>query len=100
MTRILPLLFLLTIMAFGCTSSNHGGEGDIIEGTGTVQYVELEGGFYGIVGDDGTRLDPANLDDAFKEDGLRVHFRAREKEDAVGFHMWGTIVELVSIERI
>lgn len=98
--RILLVLLALSLMALGCSSTQRNGDGDLVEGTGTVQYVEVEGGFYGIVGDDGRNYDPRNLDESFKEDGLRVHFRARTVEDAVSIRMWGTIVSIISIERI
>ncbi len=98
--RILVVLFTFSLLCIGCTSTQRNDDGDILEGTGTVQYIELEGGFYGIVGDDGRQYDPVDLDDAFKEDGLRVHFRARAVEDMASIRMWGTIVNLVSIERI
>lgn len=98
--RILVVLFSFSLLCIGCSSTQRNGDGDILEGTGTVQYIELEGGFYGIVGDDGRQYDPVDLDEAYKEDGLRVHFRARTVEDMASIRMWGTIVNLVSIERI
>lgn len=67
---------------------------------GTVTYVELEGGFYGIVTEDGRKLDPTNLSEGFREDGLKVRFKAEKKESVAGIHMWGTIVEIVEIEKV
>ena len=67
---------------------------------GVVTYVDLEGGFYGIITTEGKKLDPTNLPERFREDGLRVHFQAREeKEGAVGIRMWGTILELEDIKK-
>jgi hypothetical protein len=68
--------------------------------TGTVRYLHLEGGFYGLVGDNGEKYDPVNLPEEYKKDGLRVKFQVREKKDMVGIHMWGKIVEIVKIERL
>ncbi len=57
--------------------------------TGTVRHVEVEGEFYGIVADDGTKLDPVNLPEDFRQDGVRVQVRVVEVKDAVSTHMWG-----------
>ncbi|MHC4956034.1 MAG: hypothetical protein ACYTGZ_19485 [Planctomycetota bacterium] len=64
---------------------------------GTVNWVDLEGGFWGILGDDGKKYDPVNLPGEFAVDGLRVVVAARVLEDGVHFHMWG---ELIVIENI
>lgn len=72
---------------------------DIVSGIGTVQYVELEGGFYGIVADDSTRYNPQNLSEEYREDGLRVRFRAAER-DVMTTQMWGTPVEILDIMPI
>ncbi len=98
--RISLLILALSLIAFACASFDRSANGDVIEARGTVQYVDLEGGFYGIVGDDGQRFDPTNLSDEFKEDGLRVRFRARTRDDLMSIRMWGTLVEIVSIERL
>ena len=71
-----------------------------VEGTGTVVFVELEGGFYGIVADDGARYEPLNLPVEFQQDGLRVRFRARVRKDVASVHMWGRPVELLQIEAL
>ena len=66
---------------------------------GTVQYNELEGGFYGLVADNGQKYDPINLSEEYRKDGLPVSFQVIEKKDMAGIHMWGKIVEIVKIER-
>lgn len=75
-------------------------EDDSLEIVGTVSYVELEGGFFGIVGDDGARYDPINLDESFAIAGLRVKAKIRLRPDLMGFHMWGQIVEIVRMESL
>ena len=67
---------------------------------GTVQYNELEGGFYGIVGDNGKKYDPVNLPPEYAKDGLRVKFQVKEMEGMAGTHMWGEIVEVLKIEKL
>jgi hypothetical protein len=73
----------------------------IVSGMGTVQYINLEGGFYGIVNDElGTRYVPDSLARPFRIDGLRVSYRALVQRDAISIRMWGTPVELISIEKL
>jgi hypothetical protein len=68
--------------------------------TGTVEHVELEGGFWGITGDDGKRYDVVNLPKEFRKQGLGVKFVGRIRSGQVSIHMWGVMVEVISIERI
>jgi hypothetical protein len=65
--------------------------------TGVVSHVQLEGGFYAIRGDDGVTYDPTNLPPAFQRDGLRVEAEARRRDDMMGIHQAGPIVQLVRI---
>jgi hypothetical protein len=71
-----------------------------ITGTGTIEYVGLEGGFYGIIGDDDRHYDPINLPGVLKVDGLRVRFVALERPDIASIHMWGEMIELTWIEPL
>jgi len=71
-----------------------------ISGTGTVKFLDLEGGFYGLISDNGEHYDPINLSKEFQVDGLRVRFDARKRENMASFHMWGTIIEIINIDRI
>jgi hypothetical protein len=80
--------------------SANPGRPRIIKGIGTVRYIDLEGGFYGIFGRDGSHCDPVNLPAEFAIDGLCVQFRGRILKDAVSYHMWGKIVQLIDIEGI
>jgi hypothetical protein len=68
-----------------------------IDGKGTIHYEDLEGGFYGIIADNGERYIPINLDDTFKTGGLRVKFSAYPASIATS-SMWGTPVRLVKID--
>lgn len=100
MMRVLWIILLLGAALTACTSMQQNTRGDIVEGTGTINHIELEGGFYGIVTEDGRQFDPIDLDESFKEDGLRVRFRAQTVEGVASIHMWGTLVEIITIERI
>lgn len=71
---------------------------DLFEIAGTVAYMDIEGGFYAIHGEDGRKYAPVNLPEAYRRDGLTVNVTARLKTDTVGVHMYGAIIEIVSIE--
>jgi hypothetical protein len=68
--------------------------------TGTVRYIDVEGGFFGIVADDGTKLDPVNLPEDFRKDGVRIQVRVVATKDTVSLRMWGTPVRLIEIKRL
>jgi ABC-type glycerol-3-phosphate transport system substrate-binding protein len=65
--------------------------------TGTVTHLQVEGGFYAIRGDDGVTYDPTNLPPQFQKDGLEVEAEARRRDDMMGIHQAGPIVQLVRI---
>lgn len=95
---------LLTIAALAlslqcCHKKTVAAPADVISGTGTIKQVGVEGGFFGIVGDDGQNYDPQNLPEDFKVDGQKVRFQLRKSENQASFHMWGIIVEVVKIEK-
>ncbi|KAF1076636.1 hypothetical protein [Methanogenium sp. MK-MG] len=96
-----PLALLLclvaaAVLACGCTD---GGvkDPDAVSGAGTVVYNDFEGGFYGIVTDDGTRYLPLNLPDEFAQDNLSVTFAGTVQKDVVTIQQWGTPLELSEI---
>lgn len=98
MLRLFTLL-LISMLAIGCRSTHDADDApdpdDVISGTGTVRYIDLEGGFYGIVADDSTRYLPDGLDASLQQDGLRVRFRAQRREDVMTAQMWGRPVRIL-----
>ena len=72
----------------------------LIQTTGTVTWVPLEGGFYGIIGDDGTQYDPLNLPEEYAVDGFRIGFTAIEEQNVASIHMWGTIITITGTTPI
>jgi len=65
--------------------------------TGTVTYIDLEGGFYGIVADDGTQYLPLDLPEEFRQDGRAVTAEVIVRDDVATIQQWGTPVEIVDI---
>ncbi len=102
MNKRLLISVIILLLVFGGLSGCI--QISIIEGTGTVKYIDLEGGFYGIISDTmffGFKsLDPINLPVEFQEDGSRVKFKARILWNQVSIHMWGLIVKILEIERL
>lgn len=72
---------------------------NMIEITGEVQHVSLEGGAWIIHGSDSTRYEPLNLADEYKEEGLKVHVVAQKQPDKMSFLQVGPIIEISSIEK-
>lgn len=92
------IIFIMTILfssiICGCLNS------DFVSGKGRVVFVDLEGGFYGILGENGEKYYPVNLNQSFKVDGLHVKFEGRLCRNISTAHMWGKPVEITKIEII
>jgi ABC-type oligopeptide transport system substrate-binding subunit len=71
-----------------------------ITATGTIRYLNISGGFWGIVGDDGKNYDPMGLASAFQKEDLRVRFEAIPETDMMSSRMWGTLVKITHIEAL
>lgn len=102
----LSLFFGAFLLLMGCAASDNSNTNDDVEASGeqtmtrgTVRYVDLEGGFYGIEGEDGAKYNPMNLAEEYREDGLAVRFRYRKRDDVMTTQMWGQNVEILEIER-
>jgi len=75
-------------------------EEKIVSEIGTIKYVPLEGGFYGILTEKGEKYLPLNLPAKFKKDGLKVKFKAKIRKDVFTSKVWGVPVEILEIKRI
>ncbi|RJS90857.1 hypothetical protein CW705_05065 [Candidatus Bathyarchaeota archaeon] len=67
---------------------------------GTIRYIPLEGGFYGIITDDGKKYLPLNLPERYRHDRLRVWFKAKLRRNVTTIYMWGEPIEILKIKRI
>ncbi len=72
---------------------------ELLSIVGTVERVELEGGFYAIRAEDGTTYEVMNLPERFERAGLPVEARAVARGDMASIRMVGPIVELVRIRE-
>lgn len=95
---VIAIILVLSIVLSGCLEKYK------IEDTGTITFCDFEGGFYGIISDDfhngEKKFDPINLPSEFKEDGLRVKFKAFVSLNQYSYHMWGTIIVILDIEKL
>ena len=65
---------------------------------GNVSYQELEGGFWGIISDDGQKYMPVEgLPQGMQVDGLGIRAEL-EIVEMMGATMWGETVRIDSIE--
>jgi len=101
MRRLLALLLLILPIAcatgVGPGAVERSDDGFTI--TGRVVYVAVEGGFFGLVADDGRRFDVGPLPEEFRVDGLAVRARLQKTPPSIGIHMWGSKAKLLEIER-
>ena len=65
--------------------------------TGTVRFVDLEGGLWLIEADDGTRYQPVELVETFRKNGLRVKADALRRDGVMSIGMSGPLIEILSI---
>ena len=91
------LLLTALLLFAGCAASGST-DGDLVRFDGTVVYVDLEGGFYGIEAVTGERLLPLNLAEGFQRDGLAVTVHGRF-EEAMTIQQWGRPFQIESIEE-
>ena len=105
LTRIMLFSVLFAALGLtwtGCSPKTQVKE-QVFDGliiTGTVKFVEIEGGFYGILGDDGEKYNPVNLAPDYRVDGMRVKAGISIQKDAVSIQMWGTLIRINQIQAL
>jgi hypothetical protein len=72
----------------------------LISAMGTVTFIEIEGGFFGIIADNGDKYRPLNLPKDFQKDGVRVRFEGKINSDIMGVYMWGEAIEIKNIKGL
>jgi hypothetical protein len=82
------------------SASGNSSSKAVFSDSGTVRCFDMEGGFCGIIGDETGNFEPINLSEEFQKDGLRVKFTAIHLMDMFSTLMWGSKIEIVSIEEI
>ena len=93
-------IFLMLCGAMLLVSSCGETSEEVISSIGTVTYVDSVGGFYGIISDDGEHYDSIDLGSEFQEEGLRIRFEAKLRDDIRSIHTWGKVIEITKIEKL
>jgi hypothetical protein len=89
------LLLALVVAFAACVAEPPQHRVDV---NGTIGFVALEGGFWAIRGDDGVTYDPRAFPPDFRKEGLRVHAVMNRRDDMVGVHMVGPIVDILRLD--
>jgi hypothetical protein len=66
---------------------------------GRVQFLNLEGGFYGIITDSGKKILPMNMTKEFAQNGAIVRIKG-EVKNVMTIQQWGTPFTITEIELI
>ena len=73
---------------------------NMIATQGTIRYFDLEGGFYGIVTQQGQKLLPLNLSKAYQQDGAVVKVKGELQQGMMTIQQWGTPFKISHIEIV
>ena len=68
--------------------------------TGTITFMKIEGGFFGIVTDKGEKLLPINLSKQFQQVGAQVKIQGELITEMMTIQQWGTPFKITKIELI
>jgi hypothetical protein len=68
--------------------------------TATVKYMEFEGGFWGLVTENGQKLLPMNLAKEFRQFDAVVKFQGQVKGDVMTIQQWGTPFKITEMTLI
>ncbi len=104
MKTYITLIILGLAVAVGCDMTGPHKTGTsqttaikAVSTRGQVVYRDKDGGFYGILTDNGGQYEPSNLAAQYKSDGLHVVFTGQLDTMRLGSHRWGNPVEIASI---
>jgi len=67
---------------------------------GKVKFLDFEGGFWGIVSEDGKEYRPVAMPEQLKHDGEAVEVTVRLVDEGMSIHMWGEPVRIVAFHTI
>lgn len=63
---------------------------------GTIRYIDLEGGFYGLITKSGAKYIPINIQDQLKDNQNITINECYGKKDAISIYMWGKLIYVVN----
>ncbi len=106
------LLIICLLFSFGCESETYSSENamviPVVEKkakesawrTGEVHYLPFEGGFYGIIAENGDKLLPLNLSQTYYQHGTIIKFKGVVIKDMMTTKQWGEVFELSEVKLI
>lgn len=65
-----------------------------------VKYLNLEGGFYGLITHSGNKYLPMNLDKSFQQDGAIVNIQGNVEHNVMTIQQWGKPYKISNIKLI
>lgn len=71
-----------------------------ITGRGTIIFQDIEGGFFGVLSDDGHQYLPEDIPRDLQVNGTRVSFVFKPVTDRVSIFMWGDPVAKISLQAL
>ena len=102
---------LIAMFLWSCATTKNDGESDWTElevtapgdkafrVSGTVKFLDLEGGVFVIRDDAGVQYNPTNLPEPFRQDGLSIEADAFRRDGMVSIAMVGPMIELSRIRE-
>lgn len=67
---------------------------------GKVQFLQMEGGFFGIVTKSGEKFLPLNMDKSARKHGSVIQFKGVVAKDVMTIQQWGTPIKITDIKVI
>ena len=106
--KLFTLIVLLIMFSFSLSCNQYArndkeniqSDEKVIRSKGTVKFIDLEGGFFGIIADDGSKYKPVNLPERYQKDCLKVRFEGKFRTDLMGIYMWGKLIEIINIKEL
>jgi hypothetical protein len=93
-----PGLLGLSLLAVPSVSCSDTGP-DTVRVDATVEFLQVEGGCWSLLADDGVRYEPTNLANEFRQDCLAVETTHEPQDDRGSTCQVGEIVAVLSIQR-
>jgi len=65
---------------------------------GTIKYINIEGGFWGIISTSGQQFLPVNLPSSYQVHGASISCNYRPAKQMDSFIQWGLAIQIISFE--
>lgn len=65
-----------------------------------VIYLDINGGFWGLIDAKQNQFLPINFPEQLKIKDKKINVSLRKRDDMMSMHNWGTLVEITAFETI